>query len=109
MRRIASLLLAAAFILPPAVAQADKVIKAEVKYLGQGVFEFRKKAYVYSVLVDALKAAHPDQHIDVVFVDMGTVATQADKAQVCQLRQALLTRVVMALNVDGEERELFCN
>ena len=106
MRRIALLILSLAFLSP---AFADSAVKEKLAYLGQGVFSFGDKAYVYGSLLDALRAAHPDEHIDLIVVDMGAVAGEADKAKVCQLRQALQTQVKMHLVVDGEKRELFCN
>jgi hypothetical protein len=106
MRRIALTLLAA-LILTPAFAGDE--VKVHVGYLGQGVFSYKKKAYVYDALVGAIQADHVGEHIDIITVDMGTVASQADKAKVCQLRQALLTQVKMHITVDDEKRELFCN
>lgn len=107
MRRIVLLLLAA-LVLSPAYGDG-KEVKEWVSYLGQGQFTFDKKPYGYKDLVAALQAAHPDEHIDMVVVDMGTVAGQGDKNLVCQLRQALQTQVKMKLTVDDGKRELFCN
>lgn len=106
MRRIVPLILAA-FLLP--AAHASKDVEVQVKYLGQGVFQFGKKAYVYDALVDTLHTVYKDKPIDWMVVDMGTVVSQADKAKVCQLRQSLLTKVIMFITVDKDKRELFCN
>ncbi len=107
MRRIA-ILISACLILSPAFA-ADGKVKEDVSYLGQGLFGFGKKIYAYDDLVAALHAAHPDESIDLISVDMGKTASQLDKSRVCQLRQALQTRVKLHLVVGDEKRELFCN
>jgi hypothetical protein len=106
MRRIVPLILAA-FLLSPAYASKD--VEVQVKYLGQGVFQFGKKAYVYDALVDTLHTVYKDKPMDWVIVDMGATASQQDKAKVCQLRQSLLTKVIMFITVDKDKRELFCN
>jgi len=106
MRRIALFLFAA---LALSSALAGDEVKVHVGYMGQGVFSYGKKAYIYGALLDAIRQDHPAEHIDLVVVDMGTVVTQAAKAEVCQLRQSLQTQVKMRITVGDEKRELFCN
>jgi hypothetical protein len=80
-----------------------------VTYLGQGQFQYKDQAYLYDALVAAIQYDYAGQHIDAVSVDMGSVASQLDKAKVCPLRQSLLAPVQMFITVDGEKREMFCN
>jgi hypothetical protein len=109
MRRIASLLLALLILAPAATVLADDGTLVRATYLGHGMFQFKDKAYGYNAFVAVAQAAHPAKTISFVIVDMGTVASQLDKATVCQLRQSLQTRVEMHLTVEGNVNVLYCN
>ena len=93
---------------PVSAALADPVV-VEVTYLGHGQFKFKKHDYDYNGLVSAVQAVYFYKHFDMVSVDMGSVASELDKANVCPLRQGLQTQVQMFITVDGEKQTLFCN
>lgn len=108
MRRSVMLMAAMLSLVPMAAALADPVI-VQVTYLGQGQFQYKNTAYAYDALVAAIQYDFAGQHIDGVAVDMGSIASQLDKAKVCTLRQSLLAPVEMHITVDGQARQIFCN
>ena len=106
--KFGAMLFPALLALAPAVASADPVV-VELTYLGHDHFEFKQHEYRYDNLVSAVQAVYVYKHFDSVSVDMGTVVSQLDRAQVCSLRQSLHTQVTMFITVDKEKRTLFCN
>ena len=86
-----------------------KPVLVRVAYLGQGNFKYEKKTYTYNELVTVIQSDFAGQHIDRLIVEMGKVASQMDKAKVCQLRQSLLTPLVMKLTTDTGKQNMFCN
>lgn len=103
-----AVLMAALVGMAPAAALADPVV-VNITYVGHGQFKFKKQDYDYNALVSAVQAVYAYKHFDFVSVDMGTVASQLDKAQVCPLRQSLQTQLVMFITVEGEKRIILCN
>ncbi len=103
------LLLALLLCLAPLTPTLAGLTEVHVSYLNHGQFEYKRKTYDYTDQVAAIRADYADDSIDLVVVDIGNVASQLDKAQVCQLKLSLLARVKMQLKTDDSEQDIFCN
>ena len=107
--KLSVILFAALLSLAPLAVQASDPGEADVTYLGHGQFQFKGDAYDYDALVKHIRAVYRIVALDHIVVDMGQVASQSDRAQVCQLKRDLGVPLTMHLTVDGDVRELFCN
>ena len=103
------LLMSVMLCLVPATAALADAGEADLTYLGHGQFTFKGDAYDYDALVKDIRAVYRVVALDHIVVDMGQVASQSDRAQVCQLKRDLGVPLTMHLTVDGDVRELFCN
>jgi hypothetical protein len=109
MRRSVRMLAAALLLAPLMAAQAGPVV-VEVAYLGQGHYSFKKDVYDYAGVVQAIRAAHQDEHIDLVAVYIPGPLSAIDRRDICRLKQDLGTQLKMHLDIgNGETREQFCN
>lgn len=108
MRRSTILMSLCLCLAPMASALASPTV-VHLSYLGLGQFQYKRQAYSYDGLVAAIQADYSGEPIDQVVVDMGHIAGQLEKSQVCPLRQALLTQVRMFITEEGKQREMFCN
>lgn len=64
---------------PLAAARADSSVVVRLAYLGQGQFLFKKTTYDYMGLVQGVQADYAGEHIDLVVVNMGQVASVNDR------------------------------
>ena len=106
------IVLFAALLLPPLLAQASKPLVVEVSYIGQGHYLFKKKGYDHAGLVQAIRTKYQDEHIDLIAVRVAAGASVAERRDVCQLRNDLGTKLKMRVEVgDGTDatQEQFCN
>jgi hypothetical protein len=109
MRRSIWMFSAALLLSPLMAAQAGPVV-AEVAYVGQGHYVFKKKPYDYTGVVQAILAKYQGEHIDLVSVYVFQGASVADRKDICRLRLDLQTQLKMHLDIgNGETREQFCN
>jgi hypothetical protein len=100
----------AALLLAPIMAAYAGPVVVEVAYVGQGHYVFKKTVYDYTGVVQAIQAAHQDEHIDLVSVYVFQGASVADRKDICRLRLDLGTQLKMHLDIgNGETREQFCN
>ena len=107
--RCSVILILALLSLTPLAAAASDPGEADVTYLGHGQFSFKGDQYDYDALVRTLRAVYRVVPLDQIVVDMGEVASQNDRAEVCQLKRELGVPLTMHLTVEGDVHEMFCN